>query len=55
MILPIQPVDGIAVGAAQGAVVGLVEHEAAFVVGEPDDELVLLLGSGSDRFLGDAS
>ena len=53
MILPVQPSMAITEGAADRAVVDAIEHKAALIVGEPNDELLLLIGAGPDQFLGD--
>ena len=53
MILPIQPLTASPKAPRSGAVVGFVEHKPALIVGEPDNELLLLIGADADQLLGD--
>ena len=50
MIFPVQPSTGITESTAKDAVIGFVEHKPAFVVGEPNDQLLLLIDA--DQLLG---
>jgi hypothetical protein len=45
--------DGITECAADRSIVDAIEHKSALIVGKPNDQFLLLIGAGSDPFLGD--